>query len=87
MGLHPDLSDQSSLSYSDFKEVADMLTVGYQRLVDRGLSGQMVAYAILGATVNLYDIFGLSHDLPHLFRELADRIESKEFNGTVRTTI
>lgn len=73
--LRNSLTEFHDVDYAQFAEVADLLTVGYERLVQRGVKGQVVAHAMLGATLNLYDLFEMSAELPSFFRELADYIE------------
>lgn len=76
-GLHQMLVDNSSLHFSDFLEISEAMTEGYARLMRNGLPGQTVALAMLGATVNLYDMFGLRSELPALLRSLADKLENE----------
>lgn len=76
-GLHQLLDDtDSSIHFSDFTEISESMLEGYARLVRAGLPGQTIALAMLGATLNLYDIFGLRSELPSLLRGLADKIET-----------
>ena len=48
---------------------------GYARFVRLGLPGQTIGLAMLGATINLFDLFDMGADLPHLLRGLADKLE------------
>lgn len=64
-----------SMHFRDLVEVSDSLMAGYARFVRQGLPGEMVGVAMLGATINFYDIFEMRSKLPHLLRSLADRIE------------
>ena len=78
-GLHDLLLDEnSSLHFADFQEISENMMNGYARFVKLGLPGQTVALAMLGATVNLYEMFGMRDDLPDLLRGLASRIEGQQ---------
>ncbi|MDE2435383.1 MAG: hypothetical protein KGM49_03890 [Sphingomonadales bacterium] len=75
-GLHELLMDEnSSIHFSDFQEISDSMINGYARFVKLGLPGHTVAFAMLGATVNLYRMFDLHDQLPDLLRGLATSIE------------
>lgn len=86
-GLRDFLSEFHHVDYTEFMEVADLLSMGYERLVRKGMDGQLVAHAMLGATLNLYDLFDVGMELPRFFRELADYIENEaarsSFQGEV----
>ncbi|WFL75957.1 hypothetical protein P7228_08020 [Altererythrobacter arenosus] len=73
--LQIDIDQFDPMHYRDLVEVSDSLMAGYARFIRQGLPGEMVGAAMLGATVNLYDIFEMRDSLPHLLRSLADRIE------------
>jgi hypothetical protein len=77
-GLVQMLVDNSSLHFSDFLEISQAMTEGYARLMRNGLPAHTVALAMLGATLNLYDMFGLRSELPDLLRSLADKLEGEE---------
>lgn len=77
-GVQDLLLDESALHFSDFSEVADSFMEGYARLSKLGLPDETIALAMLGATVNLYDLFGIRGDLPGVLRSLADRLEAEE---------
>lgn len=64
-----------SMHFRDLVEVSDSLMAGYAKFVRQGLPGEMVGVAMLGATINFYDIFEMRGKLPQLLRSLADRIE------------
>ena len=68
--IHP------NLNYRDFAPVSRQLAASYAQIAERGLPVQVVAAAMLGATLNFYDAFGLSHELPDLLRSIADLIDS-----------
>jgi hypothetical protein len=61
--------------YRAFAEVSRSFVAGYQNLVAHGLAPESIAAAMLGATVNFYEAFGMSAELPELLRILADRLE------------
>lgn len=69
------LRDEISLHFSDFAEVADSFVEGYAKFSELGLPDQTIALAMLGATINIYEMFGKRAELPALFRALADKIE------------
>ena len=78
-GLHELLMDEnSSLHFADFQEISESMMNGYARFVKLGLPGQTVALAMLGATVNLYQMFDMHEDLPDLLRGLATRLEGDQ---------
>ncbi|WP_068084537.1 hypothetical protein [Novosphingobium rosa] len=68
-------TDQSPIDFSDFSEVAQVFTDSYARLIHNGSPATEIARAMLGATLNVYEMFGLRAELPGLFRNLADEIE------------
>jgi hypothetical protein len=77
-GLPSMLEDDSgSVHFSEFSEISHAMIKGYVGLVRQGKPEQTIALAMLGATLNLYGIFGLSASLPPLLRSLADKIEEK----------
>lgn len=65
----------STMQFRDLTEVSEALMAGYARFVRQGVPREMVGYAMLGATINLYDIFDMQAGLPELLRHAADRIE------------
>ncbi|QIG53204.1 hypothetical protein G6N82_02685 [Altererythrobacter sp. BO-6] len=67
--------------FRDFNDVSEALMAGYAKLMRQGMPCEMVGFAMLGATINLYDMFGMRASLPELLREAADRIESKTSSG------
>lgn len=68
--------DQSDvIQFRELVDVSDSLMAGYARFVRQGLPFDAIGCAMLGATVNLYDIFEMQAQLPALLRRLADRIE------------
>ncbi|WP_343612219.1 hypothetical protein [Novosphingobium sp.] len=67
--------DPRPIDFSDFAEVAQVFTDSYARLIRNGSPASEIAWAMLGATLNIYEMFGLRNELPSLFRNLADEIE------------
>ncbi|MET0363577.1 MAG: hypothetical protein ABW169_02885 [Sphingobium sp.] len=47
----------------------------YADLLETGFSEQMVANAMLGATIHFYDAAGIAEEMPALLRQKADVIE------------
>ena len=75
-GLHQLLDDTNgAIHFSELSEISDAMLEGYACLVRDGRPGHTVAIAMLGATLNLYELFGLRSELPDLLRGLADKIE------------
>ena len=82
-GLHELMLDESSLHFSDFVEAAETFVDSYSKFVRQGMPGPTVALAMLGATLNMYDMFGKKGELPDLLRMVADKIEEEgEFGPT-----
>lgn len=63
------------LSYPAFADVSRSFLSGYRGLVTNGLAPESIAAAMLGATVNFYEMFGMSAALPDILRAVADRME------------
>ena len=63
------------LSFPAFADVSRSFLAGYRGLVTNGLAPESVAAAMLGATVNFYEMFGMSEALPDVLRAVADRME------------
>lgn len=68
-------ADEALPLYASFDGVSRDFLEGYRRLVEEGMMPVTVASAMLGATVNLYDMFGMRSDLPAMLRAMADRLE------------
>jgi hypothetical protein len=78
-GLHEFiLDDGNPLALAEFADVSASMMDGYARFVSIGLPGQTIALAMLGATINLYDMFGIRDDLPELLRAMANRLEADD---------
>lgn len=73
--LHASDDREGSLHYKECSNISDALLKQYASLVTEGRSGRIIALAMLAATLNVYDMFGLESELPDLFRNLADKIE------------
>lgn len=79
------LADQDfSMQFRDLAEVSDALMAGYARFVRQGMPCEMVGYAMLGATLNLYEIFGMQAGLPQLLRAAADKVELQNASPRVQ---
>ncbi|PNU04769.1 hypothetical protein [Novosphingobium guangzhouense] len=63
------------IDYRDLSSITHDLTAIYARMIGLGLPASALASAMLGASVNFYDCFGMIEQLPELLRLLADRIE------------
>lgn len=63
------------MPFREFASVSESLMDGYARFVRLGLPGYAVGLAMLGATVNLFELLEIEGELPELLRGLADRIE------------
>lgn len=79
------LADQCSADFLDFAEVAQAFTDGYVRLISNGSPASEIALAMLRATLNVYEMFGLRTELPALFRSLADQIETDKAQPDARS--
>ena len=73
--LHELMLDESSLHFSDFVEVAEAFIDSYTKFVRRGVAAPTIGVAMLGATVNMYEMFDMTDELPDLLRVVADKIE------------
>ena len=69
------MDTNDKLAISELAEVSSLMMEGYARFIGAGVPGQTVALAMLGATINLYDMFDMRADLPDLLRIMAGRIE------------
>lgn len=75
LGMSFDPAD--AVHFRDMVEVSDLLMAGYARFARHGMPREMIGFAMLGATINLYDIFGMQANLPRVLRGLADHIDQK----------
>lgn len=67
--------DAADPFYTSFEEISQDFLHGYRRLAEEGMVPAMIAHAMLGAAINLYEVFGMTRDLPSLLRGVADRLE------------
>lgn len=74
-GMHHLFDTEESLSFRHFMEISNTVMDGYAQFVRNGLPGQAIGLCMLGATVNLYDMFEMREELPALLRDLAERLE------------
>jgi hypothetical protein len=65
-----------SPGYRAFAQVSRTFLSSYNDLVTEGLPPESVAFAMMGATVNFYKLFGMSAELPELLRALADSVQN-----------
>lgn len=72
------LTDPYTIDFPDFSEVVQAFTDSYARIIHNGSPASDIAMAMLGATMNVYEMFGLRAELPGLFRSLADQIETEK---------
>lgn len=68
-------SARDVLHAEEMTDVANDLLRGYLALIERGHHQRTIAEAMLGATVNLFDVLDLNGELPALLRAIADRVE------------
>lgn len=61
-------------------EASERIAAIYAGLLARGVQDEVVARAMLGATISLYDGIGLATILPRVLRLAADNVE-KELAG------
>src|SRR5215207_5211187 len=64
-----------ALRTEDMIDVANELLRSYLVLIQRGHHQRAIAEAMLGATVNLFDVLELGDELPVVLRALAERLE------------
>jgi hypothetical protein len=61
--------------YQNFEDISRGFLEGYRTLIDQGMLPATIASAMLGATVNLYEMFEMKSQLPSILRAMADRLE------------
>ena len=76
--LHELMLEESSLDFGDFAEVAEAFIASYAKFMNRGADAGAIGAAMLSATVNMYDMFEMTDELPALLRMVADKIECEE---------
>lgn len=69
------IDNGGSVSFTEFHKISESMMSGYAKFQQRGVPGDMIALAMLGATINLFDLFEMSDELPDLLRSIASRIE------------
>lgn len=84
----PDLPDFPALSdlvgdgtnppFEAFAHVSKRMLDGYSLLVQSGFRPEAIGMAMLGATVNFYDMLGMREVLPNILRSIADSIDSDD---------
>ena len=78
------LSDDQELSsdhngeieFREFSALSVRFFHEYKELMASGLPGQTITLAMLGATLNMYRLFGASEKLPQVLRGIADMIDA-----------
>ncbi|WP_232491541.1 hypothetical protein [Novosphingobium kaempferiae] len=73
--LDPIANAHDEIDYRAFAPVSRQLAASYACIAEMGLPASAVAVAMLGATVNFYECFGMSQELPSTLRALADTLE------------
>lgn len=68
---------ETELHHSHFAGAAESMVNAYFQVVRQGIPAESVAAAMLGATVNMYDFFGMRAALPSMLRAIAESIESE----------
>lgn len=78
-GLHmtKSIKEDTILLSEDFQKISATFLDGYADFVRKGFPAGTIALAMLGATLNLYEMFDLQGELPELLRGVADSIEDK----------
>lgn len=70
--------DRDSPHFREFQEISENFVRGYKRFAELGFPSETIGLAMLGATVNLYRMLEISHQLPDLLRKVAQRVETEE---------
>ncbi|WP_404477816.1 hypothetical protein [Novosphingobium sp. BL-52-GroH] len=65
----------NDIDYREFAPVSRQLLASYARVAELGMPASTVAGAMLGATLNFYELFGMTQELPTLLRAMADMLE------------
>jgi hypothetical protein len=63
------------LPFEEFASVSSELMNAYLALIRRGMPEKSIAFAMVGATVNLYHALNIIDELPDILRAVADRVE------------
>ena len=64
--------------FEAFAHVSKRMLDGYSLLVSSGFRPEAIGMAMLGATVNFYDMLGMRDVLPTILRSMADSIDSDD---------
>jgi hypothetical protein len=70
--------DTDSPHFREFQEISENFIRGYRRFVDLGFPSESIGLAMLGATINMYNLLDIRKDLPDLLRKVAQEIETEE---------
>lgn len=70
--------DAGSPPFEAFAHVSKRMLDGYSLLVSNGFRPEAIGMAMLGATVNFYDMLGMRDVLPTILRSIADSIDHED---------
>ncbi|GGD72155.1 hypothetical protein [Croceicoccus mobilis] len=73
-----DLGDGTTPPFEAFAHVSRRMLDGYSLLVSSGFKPEAIGMAMIGATVNFYDMLGMREVLPNILRSIADSIDSDD---------
>jgi hypothetical protein len=76
--VNDELVDRSSPHFREFQEVSENFMRGYKRFVELGFPSETIGLAMLGATINMYNMLEIRKQLPELLRRVAEKIETEE---------
>lgn len=76
--VNEEIVDRNSPHYREFLEISENFMRGYKRFVDLGFPRETIGRAMLGATINMYNMLEIRKELPDLLRQLAESIEQEE---------
>ena len=70
--------DAAAPPFEAFAHVSKRMLDGYSLLVSSGFRPEAIGLAMLGATVNFYDMLGMRDRLPDILRAMADSIDTDD---------
>ncbi|MEO0061573.1 MAG: hypothetical protein RLZZ08_133 [Pseudomonadota bacterium] len=65
----------SNMDFKDFAPISEQFVESYGRLAKLGLPASAVAVAMMQATINFYNVFGMGDQLPKMLRLMAEMLE------------
>jgi hypothetical protein len=77
--------DCEPLLAEDMAAVANELLRGYMALSGRGYRPRRIAFAMMGATINLFDVLDLNAELLPLLRATEDRVKGRHRSSKPHT--